>query len=51
MKNYVYGRKTKRYCEKRNETGRIMVSEIQDIYQVSSDCARRDLRVLESKGQ
>ena len=33
-----------------NETGRIMVSEIQAIYQISADCARRDLRVLESKG-
>ena len=34
-----------------NETGRIMVSEIRAIYQVSSDCARRDLWELESKGQ
>ena len=33
-----------------NETGRIMVSEIQQIYNVSSDCARRDLRSLEGKG-
>ena len=33
-----------------NETGRIMVSEIQKIYNVSADCARRDLRCLESKG-
>lgn len=33
-----------------NETGRIMVSEIQATYQVSADCARRDLRVLESRG-
>ena len=33
-----------------NETGRILVSEIQDIYQVSADCARRDLRQLEGKG-
>lgn len=33
-----------------NETGRILVSEIQEIYQVSADCARRDLRQLESKG-
>lgn len=33
-----------------NETGRIMVAEIQAIYQVSADCARRDLRVLESRG-
>ncbi|WP_109748745.1 hypothetical protein [Murimonas intestini] len=28
-----------------------MVSEIRAIYQVSSDCARRDLWELESKGQ
>lgn len=33
-----------------NETGRILVSEIQSIYQVSADCARRDLRFLESRG-
>ena len=33
-----------------NETGRILVSEIQELYQISADCARRDLRVLESKG-
>ena len=33
-----------------NETGRITVSEIQTLYQVSGDCARRDLRILESKG-
>lgn len=33
-----------------NQTGRILVSEIQDCYQVSADCARRDLRVLESRG-
>lgn len=33
-----------------NETGRILVSEIQECYQVSADCARRDLRLLESKG-
>ena len=33
-----------------NETGRIMVSEIQELYQISADCARRDLRVLESRG-
>lgn len=32
------------------ETGRILVSEIQEFYQISADCARRDLRVLESKG-
>ncbi len=36
--------------KKINETGRILVSEIQDFYQISADCARRDLRVLESKG-
>lgn len=36
--------------KKVNETGRILVSEIQEFYQVSADCARRDLRVLESKG-
>lgn len=33
-----------------NETGRILVSEIQEFYQISADCARRDLRELESKG-
>ena len=33
-----------------NEAGRILVSEIQEIYQISADCARRDLRVLESRG-
>ncbi len=33
-----------------NETGRILVSEIQSLYQISADCARRDLRLLESKG-
>lgn len=33
-----------------NETGRILVSEIQELYQISADCARRDLRVLESRG-
>ncbi len=33
-----------------NEAGRIMVSEIQTLYQISADCARRDLRMLESKG-
>lgn len=33
-----------------NEKGRIKVSEIQELYQVSADCARRDLRFLESKG-
>ena len=36
--------------KKLNETGRILLSEIQEIYQISADCARRDLRVLESKG-
>ena len=29
-----------------NKTGRIMVSEIQSLYQISADCARRDLRAL-----
>lgn len=33
-----------------NETGRILVSEIQECYQISADCARRDLKVLEGKG-
>ncbi len=33
-----------------NKTGRILVSEIQGYYQISADCARRDLRILESKG-
>lgn len=33
-----------------NETGRILVSEIQEFYQISADCARRDLRVLENRG-
>ncbi len=33
-----------------NRTGRILVSEIQECYQISADCARRDLRILESKG-
>ena len=33
-----------------NETGRILVSEIQEYYKISADCARRDLRILESKG-
>lgn len=36
--------------KKLNQTGRILVSEIQEMYQISADCARRDLRVLESKG-
>ena len=33
-----------------NQTGRILVSEIQERYRISADCARRDLRVLESRG-
>lgn len=33
-----------------NENGRIQVSEIQELYKISADCARRDLRLLESKG-
>ena len=33
-----------------NENGRILVTEIQENYHVSADCARRDLRQLESKG-
>lgn len=33
-----------------NRTGRILVSEIQVLYQISADCARRDLRVLENRG-
>lgn len=33
-----------------NEIGRILVSDIQEMYHVSADCARRDLRQLESKG-
>lgn len=33
-----------------NETGRILVSEIQSLYHISADCARRDLRFLESRG-
>lgn len=36
--------------ERLNEAGRIMVSEIQELYQVSADCARRDLRELERRG-
>ena len=40
----------KHIINKINKTGRILVSEIQEYYQVSADCARRDLRVLESKG-
>ncbi len=34
----------KEIIRKVNETGRILVSEIQELYQVSADCARRDLR-------
>ena len=34
-----------------NESGRILVSEIQSLYHVSADCARRDLRLLESRLQ
>ncbi len=37
-------------ARKINETGRILVSEIQEMYHISADCARRDLRVLESNG-
>lgn len=33
-----------------NETGRILVSEIQSLYHISADCARRDLRFLEGRG-
>lgn len=33
-----------------NQTGRILVSEIQEYYHISADCARRDLRMLERKG-
>lgn len=33
-----------------NEAGRIMVSEIQELYHISADCARRDLRLLEKRG-
>lgn len=36
--------------KKVNENGRILVTEIQEAYQVSADCARRDLRYLERKG-
>lgn len=36
--------------KKLNKTGRILVSEIQELYQVSADCARRDLRALERRG-
>lgn len=32
------------------ENGRILIAEIQDKYDVSVDSARRDLRILESKG-
>ena len=40
----------KNIIRKVNQTGRILVSEIQECYQVSADCARRDLRMLERKG-
>lgn len=40
----------KEIAKRVNETGRIMVSEIQEYYHVSADCARRDLRLLEKKG-
>lgn len=33
-----------------NKTGRILVSEIQECKHISANCARRGLRVLESKG-
>lgn len=33
-----------------NETGRIQVTQIQELYHISADCARRDLRFLESRG-
>lgn len=33
-----------------NETGRIQVAQIQELYNISADCARRDLRFLESRG-
>ena len=33
-----------------NETGRVLVSELQERYGISADCARRDLRTLEGKG-
>jgi len=36
--------------ERVNKNGRILVQEIQEVYGVSADCARRDLRYLESKG-
>ncbi len=40
----------KEIIDKINASGRILVSEIQAWYNVSADCARRDLRMLESKG-
>lgn len=40
----------KEIVERVNKNGRIMVSEIQELYQISADCARRDLRLLESRG-
>ena len=36
--------------KKLNETGRVLVSELQERYGISADCARRDLRMLEGKG-
>ena len=36
--------------KKLNETGRVLVSELQERYGISADCARRDLRLLEGKG-
>ena len=33
-----------------NATGRIQVAQIQELYNISADCARRDLRFLESRG-
>ena len=36
--------------KKLNENGRVLVSELQEHYGISADCARRDLRMLEGKG-
>ena len=36
--------------KKLNENGRVLVSELQERYGISADCARRDLRMLEGKG-
>ena len=33
-----------------NTSGHITVAEIQERFQISSDCVRRDLRSLESRG-